>query len=200
MLAERLQRSPIGACEIVAYDQRQIERLGDGLDAADQVDRRSDHREVEAVRRSDVAIDDRAIVKRDDDFERWVAGLGRIRPQDAERRLRLWRRRERVCRGAGGLVRMGHWKDRKQSVADEFQNFTAMAYDRLRLQVEQIVENANHALAGQLIGHLSEAAQIRRPKYGGNRFAAAAPDLTGQHLPSGLRSEIGLEDVFRDLS
>src|ERR1700704_3356010 len=55
--AERLQRSTAGVCEIVAHDQRQTERLGDGFDAAAQIARRPDHREVEAVGRPDVAVD-----------------------------------------------------------------------------------------------------------------------------------------------
>jgi hypothetical protein len=73
MLAERFQRSAIGIREIVAHHQRQVERFGDGLDAADQIDRRSDHREVEAVGRSDITVNDRAVVERDDDFERRFA-------------------------------------------------------------------------------------------------------------------------------
>jgi hypothetical protein len=75
-----------------------------------------------------------------------------------------------------------------------------MRRDRLRLQVEQIVENADQLLPGQTIGHLREAAQVRRPQHGGDRFAAAPPDLTGQHLPPALRAKIGFQDIFRDLS
>lgn len=37
--AYRAKLAAIGACEIGAEDQRQIERLGDGFDAADQIDR-----------------------------------------------------------------------------------------------------------------------------------------------------------------
>jgi hypothetical protein len=36
MPAERFQRST-GLCEIIAHDRRQIERLGDGFDAADRI-------------------------------------------------------------------------------------------------------------------------------------------------------------------
>jgi hypothetical protein len=104
MQPERLQRSAIGVGEIVAHDQRQMERLGDGFDAVDQIDRGPDHREVEVVGGADVAVDDGAIVERDDDFERRFVRDGRARPQGAECRLGLLRCRERVGGDACGLV------------------------------------------------------------------------------------------------
>jgi hypothetical protein len=42
-------------------------------------------------------------------------------------------------------------------------DLAAMARDRLRLQVEEIVEDADDAFAWQTVGHLREAAQVRRP-------------------------------------
>ncbi len=57
MLAERAQRLPIGAGEIVADDERQVERFRDRFDAADQIDVGPDHREVEPVGSADIAVD-----------------------------------------------------------------------------------------------------------------------------------------------
>jgi hypothetical protein len=62
---------------------------------------RPDHCGVEAGGRSNVAVDDGAIVVRDDDSERRYACRGRALPQDAERRLRLFGRHERMSRSAG---------------------------------------------------------------------------------------------------
>src|SRR3984957_14631474 len=45
--AERLQRPVIGAGEIVTDDDRLVQRLGQGLDAADEIDGRADHGEIE---------------------------------------------------------------------------------------------------------------------------------------------------------
>lgn len=132
MLAERFQRFAVGTCEIVAHDQRQIKGLRDGFDAADQIDGRPYHREIEAIGRSDVAVDDRAIVEGDDDFQRRFARRRRSRTPDTERCQRLSRGLKGISSGAGGLVRIGHRKDRKQSVPDEFQNLAAMAHNRLR--------------------------------------------------------------------
>ena len=60
--AERGQALAMDFGEIVADHQRQIERLGDRLDPADEIDRRSDDGEIESIRGSDIAVDDRAIV------------------------------------------------------------------------------------------------------------------------------------------
>src|SRR5271163_1372396 len=71
--ADRRQALPVSRDEIVADDQRQIERFRHRLDAADQIDRRTDDREIEAVRGADIAVDDRAVVQRDGDPERRLA-------------------------------------------------------------------------------------------------------------------------------
>ena len=53
------------AREIVGHDQGQVARLGDGLDPADQIDRRPDHREIDAIYRADIAIGHFAKLQRD---------------------------------------------------------------------------------------------------------------------------------------
>jgi hypothetical protein len=138
----------------------------------------------------------RAVVERDDDFERRFAFRRRLLPK---RRQRLFGRGERVPGGALGIGGNGHRKDGEQPVADKFQDLAAMARDRLRLQIEQLVEDGDDSLRRQMIGQMGETAEIRRPEHGGDGLAAAAPDLTRQHPRPGLRPEIGGEDVFGDL-
>ena len=70
MLAKRGQCSPVGFSEIVADNHSQIERFGDGLDATDEVDCGADHGEIETIRGADIAVNDRAVMEGDDDFER----------------------------------------------------------------------------------------------------------------------------------
>jgi hypothetical protein len=101
--------------EIVADDQRQIERFRHRLDAADQIDRRTDHREIEAVRGADIAVDDRAVVQRDGDPERRLAVWRRPR---GERGQRLPRSGERARGCARRVVCRRRWEDREQAVAD----------------------------------------------------------------------------------
>ena len=67
--AERGQAAAIGVGEIVADHQWQIERFGDALDPANQIDRRADDGEIEPVGGADIAIDCGADVKRYDDLD-----------------------------------------------------------------------------------------------------------------------------------
>ena len=71
--AERLQRPAIGAREIVADDDRLVQRLGHGLDPADEIDGGADHGEIKPVGGPDIAVDRRANVTRYDDLERRLA-------------------------------------------------------------------------------------------------------------------------------
>ena len=135
-------------------------------------------------------------MERDDDFERRFAFRRRLL---TKRGQGLLGRGESVGGGSREFRGTGHRKYGEQPVADEFQNFAAVGRDRLRLQVEQLIEDANDALSRQVVGKSRKTAQIRRPEHRGDRLAAAAPDLAGQHLRSGLRPEIGRENVFGDL-
>src|SRR5579862_6776267 len=68
--AERLKRPAIGAGEIVADDDRLVQRLGDRFDPADEIDGGTDHGEIQPVGGADIAVDRRADMKGDDDLER----------------------------------------------------------------------------------------------------------------------------------
>ena len=73
MTAERMQRLAVGTREIVADDDRQVQRLGHRFDPADQIDGGADHGEIKPVGGADIAVDRRADVKRYDDLERRLA-------------------------------------------------------------------------------------------------------------------------------
>jgi hypothetical protein len=124
--AHRRQALPVSRDEIVADDQRQIERFRHRLDAVTRLTRRTNHREIEAVRGADIAVDDRAVVQRDGDPERRLAVWRR--PPD-ERGQRIPRSRERVRGCARRVVCRRRWEDREQAVADEFQYFAAVPGD-----------------------------------------------------------------------
>ena len=106
MTAERLQRPAIGAREIVTDDDRLVQRLGHGLDPADEIDGRADHGEIKPVGGADVAIDRRADVKGDDDLERRLVHQRRIVDEPTRGRDGLHRGIERAARGRGSLVGM----------------------------------------------------------------------------------------------
>ena len=78
MAAERGKPTAIGAGEVIADDDGQVEGFGDSLDAAHQIDGGADHREIEAVSSTDVAIEHLPHVKRHDDLERWLVKENRI--------------------------------------------------------------------------------------------------------------------------
>src|SRR5580704_11155135 len=118
--AERLQRAAVGAREIVADDDRLVQRFGYRLDPADEIDGRADHGEIEPVGGADIAVDGRADVKGDDDLERRLVHQRRIVYEPTRGLDRLHRRVERAARGSGGLVGMLDRKNCQQSVADEF--------------------------------------------------------------------------------
>jgi len=62
---ERVQRFAVNTREIIANNDRHIERLGHTFDPADQIDGGTDHGEIEPVGGADIAVDRRADVKRD---------------------------------------------------------------------------------------------------------------------------------------
>ena len=70
MTAERTQWLTISTREIVTHDDRQVQRLGNTFDPADQIDGGADHGEIESVGRADISVDHGADVKRYDDLER----------------------------------------------------------------------------------------------------------------------------------
>ena len=74
-----------------------------------------------------------------------------------------------------------------------------MVGDGAGLGVEYPIQNGNDLLAGDVVGEFCEAAQIGRPQNRSDRFAAAAPDLAGQHPWAGLRAEISDEYVLGDM-
>jgi hypothetical protein len=141
---ERPQRPAVGAGELVADHDRQVERLRDRLDPADQIDRRPDHGEIETVGSADIAVYDRAGMQRDDDVQRRFARHGGILAEPVHRRERLQGCIERVARGLGGGARRFDREDGQQAVADEFQDLAAVVVNGLGLRVEQRVEQVEN--------------------------------------------------------
>ena len=142
MSAERPKRPAVRAREIVAEHDRQVERLGNHLDTADQIDRGPDDGEVEPVGCTDVAIDRRADMQRHDDVQRRLAQRSKLVAEFAHCRERLDSPLEGVARGFGGGARRFDREDRQQAIADEFQDLAAVVVDGLGLRVEQGVERA----------------------------------------------------------
>jgi hypothetical protein len=70
MATERVQRFAVSTGEIITDDDRQVERLGHTFDPADQIDGGTDYGEIEPVGGTDIAVDRRADVKRDNDLKR----------------------------------------------------------------------------------------------------------------------------------
>src|SRR6516165_1634026 len=160
-------------------DDRLAEHFGRVLNAAYQIDGGANDREIEPIGGADIAVMDRADVQCDDNVEprlalhRGVIGeAGDIGDCFASRSYGgSSNRRDRV-----GLRDR---KDRKKTVADEFEDFAAMPSDFLSLRLEQRIEDRDHPLAGQTVGALGKTAQIGRPKYRGQLHACAAADLAG---------------------
>src|SRR5207253_665155 len=65
------------------------QRLAQGLDPGDLVDRRADHREVEAVDRADIAVQHLAQMEGEIDRRNRLAGLGPCGAEPVETRYRL---------------------------------------------------------------------------------------------------------------
>ena len=177
---ERPQRSAVDTGEIVADDQRQIERLRHRFDAADQIDAGSDDGEVEPVRRADVAVDHRAVVERDHHPERVVArGFAVDRLHGGQRLGRC--RHRRGC----GLRRVG--RDRKhgqQAVADEFR-FAAVACNRAGLGVEHLIENGDDLFAGN-----RSDSSVKLRKSDDHNTAATAPPVPRRIWPAKTRGPV----------
>jgi hypothetical protein len=110
-------------------DDRLAEHLGRILDAAHQIDRGADHREIEPVGGADIAVMDGADMQRDDDVERRLAVHCREIVKAGDGGDRVARCGDRDCRDrCNGIVR-GDRKNGKQAIADEFEDFAAMPAD-----------------------------------------------------------------------
>src|SRR5215469_5927037 len=78
MTSEWLQRVTVSTCKIVAHYNRKLKPLSHSFNSAYQIYSRADHGKVEPVGRTDIAIDSRADVKRDNDLKRRLACERRV--------------------------------------------------------------------------------------------------------------------------
>ena len=104
-------------------DDRLAKRFGRVLNAAHQIDRGADDREIEPVGSADIAVMDRADMQCDDNVQLGlVVHLGVAR-KTSDRGDRITGRGNGGLRDRGHCVGLGDRKDREEAVADEFEDF-----------------------------------------------------------------------------
>ncbi len=102
---------------------------------------------------------------------------------------RLGRDQQRVGAGVGILER----KNGQHAVADEFQDFTAVALHRLRHGIEIFVQQQDHIVARPQLRDGREPTQIADQDHGAHRDATPSGDRTIEDLRAGMGSDIGVE-------
>jgi hypothetical protein len=157
MAAEWAQRFAIRAGKIVANDDRDIQRFSDSFDPADEIYGRADDGKIKSVRGSDVSVDCGPYVKGYDDFECWLA----IAAKRFDRLDGLQRCAKCVLRCGADQIGTFNWKDRKQTIANELQDFTTVVVDSFGLSVKKCIEHRDDLLGRKAVGSLREAAQVR---------------------------------------
>src|SRR5438105_2358503 len=97
-MAERLEARAVAerGGELGGYQHLAAQRLAQGLDPGDLVDRRADHREIEAVDRADIAVQHLTEMEGEIDRRGRLAGLAPHGVEPVEPRHRLGRGVERA--------------------------------------------------------------------------------------------------------
>ena len=88
---------------------------------------------------------------------------------------------------------------REQAVAQELQHLAAMLDDHRHQAVEIVVQHLDQHFALGAVGDRGEAAQVGIEDHRLDHLEHAAPDLAVEDAPAGLRADIGVEQIDRDV-
>src|ERR1700730_8926542 len=127
VMAERLEAWAVAqrGGEFGRNEHLAAQRLAQGLDARDLVDRRTDYGEVEAGDGADISVPHLAQMKGEIDRRGRLAGLGPRGVEPVEPRHCLGRGVERPATNLLRLGRFLQWQGRGDAVAEEFQYLAA---------------------------------------------------------------------------
>jgi hypothetical protein len=138
------------------------QRLAQGLDPGYLVDRRSDDREVEAIRRANIAIEHLAEVEREINRGNRLPHPRSIRVKSVEAAHCFGGGGERVATGFIAR-RSNEGKAREHAIAKELQYLTAVWTQRGCQRLEYVVKHVNEDWPRRRVGYWSEASDIRVP-------------------------------------
>jgi hypothetical protein len=143
------------------------QRLAQGLDPSDLVDRRPDDRKVETVDSADVAIKHLAEMEREIDHSSRFAHPRSVGVEPVEIAHRFG---GGIKRTAAGFVagRVDKGEARKHTVAKKLQHLAAARTQRSRQNLECIVEHIDENRTRRSVSDWGEAADIGVPEDGAN--------------------------------
>ena len=169
------------------------ELRGDLFQPRRKIHRRPDAGEIEAVAAADIAVHHLADVQREPEADRILAFRRARQFGDACPHFPRAGKRAAANRGRVGVA--GDRKNRQQAVTHEFEHLAAVIEDRRHLRAEIAVQAVDQSLRRQLLGNRREAAHIRQPDRGADRFDIAAANLAGQNPLAGLMTDIGVDQI-----
>src|SRR6516162_2163282 len=198
--AERDEGARANSRESARHQDWPQQLLGEAFDPRGEVHGRADHRKVEPVGGADIAKSDLTEMQADPGSNLGSVGFAARLVDDAETFERVQRSFERPCAGFRKIAVIGRREDRERAVTHEFEGFPLVRLDRCDDRVEIIVEKLDNLLGRQSIGQGREPAHVAHHDDRVQALTHGSPDLTGEHAPSGQRSEIGVEQIVRDPS
>src|ERR1700733_625435 len=169
------------------------ELLRQVLYSRDLVDRGPDHRELQTLGYSDIAVNHLAEMKRDAEVESRVS-----RRQRAKAAARIVSSGERTATGL--FRRTLDAEQAEHGIPDQRDDFAAMVEHRGRRHFKIAAEQIEEILGREPASQFSGLAKIAVPERGRDLFAVATPDQAIEHRLTRALAEIDVGDVLRDAS
>jgi hypothetical protein len=164
-----------------------IDRSAHRGDAADFIDRRPHHREVEPVLAADVAV------KHFADMQADIGRSGRPAIAGAAGVERGHVASETMLGPKGGSPGGGHvgvGELRQHAVADQLQDVAALVMDGVDRGLRIIVEERNDLVGPNAFADRGRTAQVGKPQHRADALGDAARDPSAQHLLGSILPEI----------
>jgi len=92
---------------------------------------------------------------------------------------------------------LGVAEENQHRIADEFQDLATLLRDRVAHRAEIAVEKVDQRVARQCFRQIGEATEVTEPDHRPDGLAGTALDLTFEHAPARLPSDIGIEQCAR---
>ena len=176
-------------------EDRLVHRPAHGGDPAHFVDRGPDDSEIEPLLAAYIAVEHLAEMEPEIHVGRRQALLEPARVQGGHR---LLRRPRRVERGGAGAVSLLRRENGEHAVADQLEHVAGVLVDRRHDRLGVVIEQRNDLLRGRGVGDARIIAQIAEPQHRLDPVRHPAFDPAPQHPPSGVPTEIGLDQGLGD--